>query len=101
MFLRDLEQSWILYKLQELVFIVTLHIDDNLRQKATTNMIHLIIEHHPRRVWLFVKHQRWMLSDEYAILREKYGDRACTPLFAAKSSALFRPELEDEVAISE
>ena len=53
------------------------------------------MQFHPRRIWLYVKHVRWMFSDEYAMLRDVYVGNV--PIFAAKTKALMKPEIEDEV----
>lgn len=63
------------------------------------NVLDLIVQFLPRRVWLYVKHRRWMLSHEYAIHQKKYVGSA--PLFAAKTKALFRAEQEDDVVRGE
>ncbi|KAH6880829.1 hypothetical protein B0T10DRAFT_495276 [Thelonectria olida] len=97
-FLKDLEQSWRLYQLQALVFNLSWGLDGHVGRKARANVLDLIIQFHPRRVWLYVKHLRWMFSDEYAILQENYIGTA--PIFAAKSKALMKPEREDGIVIS-
>jgi len=94
-FVNDLDQSWRLYKLQALVYALTKNLDTRLQRKARTNVQELIHGTHPRRVWLYVKHRRWMLSDEYAIHQETYIGMA--PLYAAKTKSLFRGGREDEV----
>lgn len=97
--MKDLEQSWRLYQLQALVFNLSQGLNDISRHKARFDVLDLILKFYPRRVWLYVKHLRWMGSDEYAMLHHKYiGDG---PIFAAKTDALFRPEMEDEVARGE
>ncbi|KAK5046206.1 hypothetical protein LTR84_008663 [Exophiala bonariae] len=94
-FVNDLDQSWRLYKLQALVYTLTMNLDASLQRKARMNALNLIHRIHPRRVWLYVKHRRWMFSDEYATLQETYIGMA--PLYAAKTEALFRAEREDEI----
>ncbi|KIX97796.1 uncharacterized protein Z520_06574 [Fonsecaea multimorphosa CBS 102226] len=94
-FVNDLDQSWRLYKLQALVYTLTMNLDIGLQRKARMNVLDLIHRTHPRRVWLYVKHRRWMLSDEYAMRQEIFIGTA--PLYAAKTEALFRAEREDEV----
>jgi len=76
-----------------------MNLDNGLRRKARMNVLDLILQNHPRRVWLYVKHRRWMLSNEYAMHQEIYLGSA--PLFAAKTKALFRAEREDEVVRGE
>ncbi|QKX53840.1 uncharacterized protein TRUGW13939_00920 [Talaromyces rugulosus] len=95
LFVKDLDQSWRLYKLQALVYTLTINLDNCLRRKARMNVRELILQNHPRRVWLYVKHRRWMLSNEYAMHQETYVGSA--PLLSAKTRALFRAEREDEV----
>jgi hypothetical protein len=99
LFVQDLDQSWRLYKLDALVRTLTMNLSYSLRRKAGMNVIEFIIQSHPRRVWLYVKHRRWMLSNEYAMHQERYVGSA--PLFYSKTRALFRAEREDEVVKSE
>lgn len=98
-FVEDLDQSWRLYKLQALWYRFTMKLDHGPRRKARMNVLDLILQRHPRRVWLYVKHRRWMLSNEYAMHQEMYLGSG--PLFAAKTTALFRTEREDEVVMGE
>jgi hypothetical protein len=93
----DLDQSWRLYKLQALVWSFTINVNNGLRLEARMNVLDFILQIHPRRVWLYVKHQRWMLSNEYAMHLEVYVGIA--PVFAAKTKALFRAGQEDEIVI--
>jgi hypothetical protein len=94
-FLTDLEQSWRLYQLQALVFNSSLNFDDRVGYKMRTEVLELILRFHPRRIWLYVKHARWMFSDEYARHQKFYI--GTPPIFAAKTEALLRPEIEDKV----
>lgn len=73
-----------------------MNLGNDLRRKAAMNLIEFILQNHPRLVWLYVKHRRWMLSDEYIMHQERYVGSA--PLFYAKTKALFKVEREDEVA---
>jgi hypothetical protein len=70
-------------------------LDVVLQRKARVNALDLIHRTHPRRVWLYVKHRGWMLSNEYAMYQEI--DTGTAPLYAAKMKALFRAGPEDEV----
>jgi hypothetical protein len=97
MFVKDLDQSWRLYKLQALVDVLTVNLRIDLRRKARLNALDLILQQHPIRVWLYVKHRRWMVSSEYAMHQETFIGSA--PLFAAKMTALLREEQEDEVIL--
>jgi hypothetical protein len=72
-----------------------MNLDADLQRQARMNVLDLILRTHPRRVWLYVKHRRWMLSKEYAMHQEI--DIGTAPLYAAKTKALFRAGLEDEV----
>ena len=76
-----------------------MNLDNDLGREAGMNVLDLILQNHPRRVWLYVKHRRWMLSNEYAMHQEMFVGSA--PLFAAKTRALFRAEREDEVVRGE
>ncbi|XMA15256.1 hypothetical protein WAI453_008047 [Rhynchosporium graminicola] len=96
-FVKDLDQSWKMYKLVSQVARWTRNLDDSLRYQALTNATEFILQNLPRRVWLYVKHRRWMRSDEYALHQEKYIGTG--PVFAAKTKALFRAAPEDEVAL--
>jgi hypothetical protein len=93
----DLDQAWRLYKLHALVINATSSLHISLREKACANFWNLIVHAPPRRVWLYVKHRRWMLSDEYANLQKEFiGTDA---IFAAKTNSLLRAEPEDLVVI--
>ncbi|KAG7404066.1 hypothetical protein Forpe1208_v015793 [Fusarium oxysporum f. sp. rapae] len=94
-FVKDLEQSWRLYRLQALVFNVSWGLDGHVGRQARVNVVHFIVQFHPRRVWLYMKHLRWMLSEEYARLQETYIGIA--PIVAAKSRALIKPGPEDDI----
>ncbi|KAM0080465.1 hypothetical protein ACKRZS_007382 [Fusarium odoratissimum] len=94
-FVKDLEQSWRLYRLQALVFNVSWGLDGHVGRQARVNVVHFIVQFHPRRVWLYVKHLRWMLSEEYARLQETYIGIA--PIVAAKSRSLIKPGPEDDI----
>jgi len=98
-FIKDLDQSWRLYKLQALVYSLTMNLDIGLLRKARMNVLDLILQNLPRRVWLYVKHRRWMSSSEYMMYQEIYVGSA--PVFAAKTKALFKAEQEDEVVRGE
>jgi hypothetical protein len=98
-FLKDLEQSWRLYQLQALVFNASLNFNDHVRHKVRGDVLEFIQQFHPRRIWLYVKHARWMFSDEYAMLQDVYIGEA--PIFDAKTKALVRPGIEDEVVKGE
>jgi hypothetical protein len=96
-FIEDLDQAWRLYKLHALVLSVTSGLHIGLRKKACANFCNLVIHVPPRRAWLYIKHRRWMLSDEYAKLQEEYvGTDA---IFAAKTKSLLRVEPEDFVLV--
>lgn len=95
-FVKDLEQSWRLYRLQALVFNVSWGLDGHVGRQARVNVVHFIVQFHPRRVWLYVKHLRWMLSEEYARLQETYIGIAPI-LAAAKSRSLTKPGPEDDI----
>lgn len=82
-FVKDLEQSWRLYQLQAFVFKLSWGHRDTIGQAVRGEMLDLIVQVYPRRVWLYVKHMRWMLSSEYAMLKETYVGTA--PIFAAKT----------------
>ncbi|KAH6725014.1 hypothetical protein BKA61DRAFT_639248 [Leptodontidium sp. MPI-SDFR-AT-0119] len=55
-FVRDLEQSWKLHKLQTYVASWTIDLDNSLRLEALANAVDFILQNLPRRVWLYVKH---------------------------------------------
>ena len=74
-------------------------LDNSLRRKVDAELRDLVLQHHPRRVWLYVKHRRWMFSNEYAMHQETYA--GSSPVLAAKTKALFKAELEDEVVKGE
>jgi hypothetical protein len=76
-----------------------MNLDNSLRREVRRNVLDLILQSLPRRVWLYVKHLRWMLSNEYAMHQEKFVGSA--PIFSAKTKALFKAEPEDEVVIGE
>jgi len=98
-FVTDLEQSWRLYRLQAFVFNLSWGFNSISGRQARANVLDLILQFHPRRVWLYVKHLRWMFSDEYARLQNNYiGD---APIYMAKTNALMRPEIEDEIVRGE
>lgn len=97
-FVDDLDQAWRLYKLVAIVWNLTINCKDDIRQEARMNVFEFIPQIKPRRVWLCVKHQRLMLSHEYAMHQETYIGNG--PAFAAKTKALFRTEQEDELVIS-
>lgn len=88
-----------MYRLQALVFNFTHSLGVHTGERARENVLDLILRFHPRRVWLYVKHFRWMFSDEYAMLQETYIGTG--PIFAAKTEALLRPGPEDEVVKGE
>lgn len=67
--------------------------------KAHMNVLDFILQSHPRRIWLYVKHRRWMLSDEYAMHQEVYVGSA--PLYAAKTKSMFSVRPEDTIAKGE
>ncbi|KAN0122749.1 Protein of unknown function (DUF4238) domain containing protein [Hyaloscypha variabilis] len=94
-FLKDLEQSWRLYKFEAQIWIWTMKLDNNLRRKVDAELRDLVLQDHPRRVWLYVKHRRWMFSNEYAMHQETFV--GTSPVLAAKTKALLKAELEDEV----
>jgi hypothetical protein len=96
-FSKDLDQSWRLYKLQALVHAMTVNLETDLQRKVRYNAFNFLLQHHPRRIWLYVKHRRWMLSNEYAMHQETYIGTA--PLFAAKTRALIREKQEDEIVL--
>ena len=74
-------------------------LNNNVGQAARANVLELIPQFHPRRVWLYVKHRRWMFSDEYSRLQDTYIGTSA--IFDAKTKALMRPEREDEIVRSE
>ena len=84
-----------MYQLQALVFNLSRGLNDHVGHKVRTDTLEFISQFHPRRIWLYVKHARWMFSDEYAMLQHVYVGKA--PIFAAKEKALMSPEIEDEV----
>jgi hypothetical protein len=96
--LKDLEQSWRLYQLQAFVSKLSSGLGDPVRLNASANVVDLILAFDPRRVWLYVKHLRWMFSDEYARLQNNRIGTSAT--FAAKTKALMTPEREDEIVKS-
>jgi hypothetical protein len=71
----------------------TVGLENNLRENAFVCVLDIILKHHPRRVWLYVKHLRWMRSKEYAMHQQKYVGTG--PIYAAKAAALFKQEIED------
>lgn len=98
MFIKDLDQAWRLFRLYRLVIALTENFNnDVVRKQARMNVLDFIVQSHPRRVWLYVKHRRWMLSDEYAMHQAFYVGAA--PIFAAKTKALFKTEPEDDIVI--
>ena len=76
-----------------------MNLNNGLKRRARTNLLDLIVQNLPRRVWLYIKHRRWMLSNEYATLQGKYVGSA--PLIAAKTKALLRAEPEDDIVRGE
>lgn len=94
-FLKDLEQSWRLYQFQSQIMKWSVDLENNLRKNTLASVRTIILKHHPRRVWLYVKHFRWMTSKEYAMHQQKYVGTG--PIYAAKTAALFKQELEDFV----
>jgi len=95
-FANDLDQSWRLYKLEALVYTLTRNLGTGLQRKVQMNVLDFIHRTHPRRVWLYVKHRRWMLSDEYAM--HQRINIGTAPLYAAKTKAIFSARREDEIA---
>lgn len=91
--MKDLDQSWKLYRFESQILIWTHSLEDNLRNNAFACVLDIILKHHPRRVWLYVKHVRWMRSKEYAMHQEKFVGTG--PIYAAKTAALFKQETED------
>lgn len=77
----------------------TVDLEDNLRKNAFACVLYIILKHHPRRVWLYVKHRRWMMSKEYAMHQQKHVGTA--PIYAAKTAALFKQEVEDFIVKGE
>lgn len=77
----------------------TISLDNSVRKSALASVLDIIVKHHPRRVWLYVKHLRWMTSNEYAMHQQKYV--GVGPLYAAKTEALFKQEIEDSIVQSE
>jgi hypothetical protein len=73
----------------------TVGLENNLRENAFACVLDIILKHHPRRVWLYVKHLRWMRSKEYAMHQQMYVGTG--PIYAAKTVALFKQEIEDFV----
>ena len=65
-----------------------------LKTKVRENMYDLILRQQPKRVWMYGKHRRWMLSREYRILQEKYI--GIGPMFEAKTKLFFNPGPEDK-----
>ena len=95
----DLEQSWKLYKLLSHVYKWTAGLDFDLRQKVHVNVLDFVVmQFSPRLVWLFVKHRRWMVSDEYAMLQKRFIGFG--PIYVAKTKALFSWGLEDDVVLN-
>lgn len=58
-----------------------------------------IVRFHPKRIWLYVKHLRWMTSGEYAMLRNNFVGIAL--IYAAKTKALMSPGPEDDIGRGE
>lgn len=95
---KDLDQSWRLYKLWALVHDLTEHSDTNAQEEARYNVLTFVNQILPRRVWLYVKHRRWTMSPEYAMHQDlKLGTVAW---YAARTKALLREEVEDDVILS-
>ncbi|KDN72260.1 hypothetical protein CSUB01_07911 [Colletotrichum sublineola] len=95
-FVEDLKQSWKLYRLHSVVFYHSRILEDELWQRTINNVCRFMVQFHPRRIWLFVKHMRWMFSDEYAALQQNYIGTG--PILAAKTTALLKSEIEDSIA---
>jgi hypothetical protein len=76
---------------------MTVNLETDLQRKVRYNAFNFLLQHHPRRIWLYVKHRRWMLSNEYAMHQETCIGTA--PLFAAKTRALIREKQEDEIVL--
>lgn len=98
-FLKDLEQSWRLCRFETQIMRWTCDLDTTTRDFAWACVVDIIRQHHPRRVWLYVKHVRWTISAEYAMLQQKYPGHA--RMYAAKTAALFRPAVEDLIVRGE
>ncbi|KAK2016843.1 hypothetical protein LZ32DRAFT_635745 [Colletotrichum eremochloae] len=94
-FVEDLKQSWKLYRLYSVVLSHSRILGDEHWQRAIDNVCRFMVQFHPRRIWLFVKHMRWMFSDEYAALQQTYIGMA--PILAAKTEALLKAEIEDSI----
>lgn len=77
----------------------TVGLENSLRKNVLTCVLDIILKHHPRRVWLYVKHLRWMTSKEYAMHQQKYVGTG--PIYAAKTAALFKQEIEDSIVEGE
>lgn len=77
----------------------TIGLENNLRKNALACVLDIILKHHPRRVWLYVKHLRWMTSKEYAMHQQKHVGTG--PIYAAKTAALFKQEIEDFIVKGE
>jgi hypothetical protein len=97
--MHDLEQSWRLYQLAALIFGLRQNFDAHVRHRIQINVMEFIVQFRPKRVWLYVKHLRWMTSAEYAVLRENFIGTA--PIYVAKTEALFAPGPEDGVVRGE
>ena len=89
-----------MYQLQALVYKLSSGLSYPVRLKVFANVVDLILAFDPRRVWLYVKHRRWMFSDVYARARLQNKDIGTSPIFAAKTKALMTPEREDEIVKS-
>lgn len=94
-----MEQSWRLYQLQALVFNLSAGFDDHVCRRVRTDLLEFIVQSHPKRIWLYVKHLRWMTSAEYAMLRDNFIGTA--PIHAAKTRALMTPGTEDDIVRGE
>jgi hypothetical protein len=77
----------------------TVGLENNLRKNTLARVLNIILKHHPRRVWLYVKHLRWMTSKEYAMHQQKHIGTG--PIYAAKTAALFKQEIEDFIVKGE
>jgi hypothetical protein len=97
--MEDLERSWRLYQRAALISALSQSFDTNVCRKAHIDFMELILRSHPKHVWLYVKHLRWMTSAEYAMLQINFLGTA--PIYAAKTKALFAPGPEDGVVRGE
>lgn len=77
----------------------TAGMESSVRKNAFACVLDIILKHHHKRVWLYVKHFRWVNSEECALHQQMFPGAA--PMYAAKTNALFRPQIEDYIVQGE